>query len=101
MELDVRGRHLQVSEALRAHLARRLEFALGRVSHRIGVVQVRLEDLNGPRGGVDKRCRIRVAGDHGWRVVVESADGDAYAAVDLAAGRARRAVERALGRAGQ
>ena len=98
MELEVRGRHMQVSDALRAHLARRLGFALGRVSDRIGKIQVRLEDINGPKGGIDKRCRIHVAGDRGWLVVVEKYDSDAYAAVDGAADRAGRAVKRALGR---
>jgi ribosomal subunit interface protein len=98
MDLDVRGRHLQVSDALRAHLARRLAFALGRVSHRIGSARVRLEDVNGPKGGVDKRCRVAVRGDRGWVVMIEELDSDVYAAVDRAAGRAARAVERTLGR---
>jgi ribosomal subunit interface protein len=98
MELDVRGRHLQVSNALRAHLARRLAFALGRVGHRIGSVRVRIEDVNGPKGGIDKRCRIAVRGDRGWIVMIEEWDSDAYGAVDRAAGRAGRAVARALGR---
>lgn len=98
MELEVRGRHLQVSEALRAHLARRLGFALGRISHRIGTIRVRLEDVNGPKGGIDKRCRIRVAGDGGWLVLVEEHDSDVYAAVDRAAERAGRAVQRTLER---
>lgn len=98
MELDVRGRHLQVSAALRSHLARRLAFALGRVSHRIGSVRVRLEDVNGPKGGIDKRCRVSVRGDRGWIVIVEELDSDAYTAVDRAAGRAGRAVQRTLGR---
>jgi len=98
MELDVRGRHLQVSGALRAHLAKRLAFALGRISHRIGRVRVRIEDVNGPKGGVDKRCRVAVRGDSGWVVMIEEWDSDAYAAVDRAAGRAGRAVQRTLGR---
>jgi ribosomal subunit interface protein len=98
MNLDVRGRHMQVSDALRAHLARRLAFALGRVSHRIGSVRVRLEDVNGPKGGIDKCCRIAVRGDRGWIVMIEEWDSDAYGAVDRAAGRAGRAVQRTLGR---
>lgn len=98
MELEVRGRHLHVSGALRQHLERRLGFALGRVSHRINTVWVRLEDTNGPKGGLDKRCRIKVAGGGGWLVMIEEHDSDAYAAVERAAGRAGRAVERTLER---
>jgi ribosomal subunit interface protein len=98
MELDVRGRHLQVSEALRAHLEKRIASALDRVSHHIASVTVRLEDVNGPKGGIDKRCRIKVTGERGGVVVVEEYDADAYVVVDRAAGRAGRAVARTLGR---
>lgn len=98
MELDVRGRHLQVSPALRTHLKRRLGFALDKVAHRVASISVRLEDVNGPKGGLDKRCRIRVAGARGGVVVVEEYASDAYVAVDLAAARAGRAVLRSLGR---
>ena len=57
----------RVSAACVAHLERRLQFALARFSGHIQRVQVVLEDQNGPRGGLDKHCRVvvrlREAGD--------------------------------------
>jgi ribosome-associated translation inhibitor RaiA len=86
------------SDAVCDHARRRLEFALSRFSPRITTVWLRLTDLNGPRGGIDKQCRIEVRGRDGWSVVVDDRNGDLYAAIDRAADRAGRAVARALER---
>ena len=93
MNIDIHGRHVDISETLRAYVERRLRFALGRLSHRIVRVHVWLTDLNGPRGGVDKRCRIEVVGQKGT-VAVEDTDADAYVVIDLASARIRRMVRR-------
>ena len=106
MRIEIRGRGLTTSDGLRARLERRLAFALGRFAPRIGRVRVRLEDVNGPRGGVDKRCRLEVAIHPDLTVVVEEPDPDLYAAIDRAAdqtgqalGRAAEETGSALGRA--
>ncbi|CAN5922636.1 hypothetical protein BH11MYX4_BH11MYX4_03970 [soil metagenome] len=93
MNTDIRGRHVDLSQALRAYAERRLRSAVGRLGHRIVRVRMWLTDLNGPKGGVDKHCRIEVVG-RGRTVVVESIDADAYAVIDLASERARRATRR-------
>lgn len=59
---------------------------------------VRVEDVNGPRGGVDKRCRIKVV-LHGLpSVVVEELNESLQAAMDGALTRMERAVRRATDR---
>lgn len=87
-----------LSQATREHVRRRLQFAIGRFAPRLSRVTVRVDDVNGPRGGVDKICRITVALPTATAVVVEDADRDLYAAVDRAAERLGRAVERRLSR---
>lgn len=99
MHLEIRGQHLDVGRAARFHAERRLRFALGRFASRVGRVAVRVADVNGPRGGTDKRCRIVVALGGAGTVVVEDRDADVYAAIDAAADRAGRLVARALHRA--
>jgi|JI10StandDraft_1071094.scaffolds.fasta_scaffold00206_11 putative sigma-54 modulation protein len=94
MEIVIRTRQLDLTPALRDHVRRRLAFALGRLGPAVRAVQVTLADVNGPRGGVDKRCRMRIVGDELPAVVVEAADADVHAAIDLAAERAGRAVIR-------
>jgi ribosomal subunit interface protein len=98
MQFDIRGRGIPLTEALRAHCERRLRFALSRFGPRLGRVVVRLSDVNGPRGGVDKRCQAVLAVSGGRTVTVESEDADLYAAIDRVADRMGQAVSRALAR---
>ena len=98
MKIDVRFRDLEHSDALRDHAVRRIHFHLGRFRHEISSVQVRISDINGPKGGVDKQCQVTVRGRRFSAVVIEDLSGDAYSAVDLAVGRAGRSVARDIGR---
>ena len=98
MRLEIRGQHIEVTEALRTHAARRLQFALGRFGPRIARVVVLLTDLNGSRGGQDKQCRMVAEILRGGKVSVEDIDADLYAALAQAADRLGRAVARELER---
>lgn len=98
MRVEVRGRGVSASTALREHAGRRLRFALGRFGARVARVSARLADVNGPRGGVDKECRLAARLQPAGELVVSERDADLYAAIDRAASRLGRAVSRELGR---
>jgi len=98
MQVHVRGWNIEVTGALRVHVGRRLAFALSRFGQRSGRVLVRLVDVNGPRGGDDKQCRLDVSLIPSGNVLVEDVDADMYAAIDRATGRAARSVVRELQR---
>jgi len=98
MRIDVRGHEIAVTREIRNHVERRLQFALGRFGRHVRRVTVRLSDVNGPRGGADKTCRIAVAMPRHQGMVVEDADASLYVAVDRAAERAGRMVTRYLTR---
>jgi hypothetical protein len=83
---------------LTAHVERRLRFALTRFSSRIGRVNVFLADQNGPRGGIDKTCRIVVRLRDGGDVVAEVNDVDWEVAVDRATTRIGHSTGRELAR---
>lgn len=99
MELNLRALHLPVPQPLEEHVRSRLDFALGHFSGQIRRVDVRLADLNGPRGGVDKRCRVSVALQHGGELVAESTDERLASAVDQAAHRMARRLAKHFDRA--
>ncbi len=98
MQIDIRARDFDMTEALRRHAERRLRFSLGRCDAHIHRVLMRLSDTNGPRGGSDKKCHLQVLMAGIPDVVVEDIQGDLYVAIDRAADRARRTVVRKLGR---
>lgn len=86
-------------EAVVAHVERRMDFALTRLKDALSVVRVTVGDVNGPRGGVDKRCRVLARGAGVGEVVVEIVDADWRSAVDKACEVTARCVTRALTRA--
>ncbi len=55
-----------------------------------------MSDLNGPKGGVDKRCLVRVSGPHRLDVTIEERGSDMYTAIDRATARAKHALLREL-----
>jgi ribosome-associated translation inhibitor RaiA len=61
-------------------------------------VSVTLEDINGPRGGIDKQCRIVVKLERVGELSFDATDAEVYAAVDAAADRTGRSVQRELER---
>ena len=98
MRLMIYARKVTMSQTLQDYIERRLGFALGRFGNRIDRVTVRLEDLNGPRGGVDKRCRIEACVVRSGKLQVEVMDAEIEPAVDRAADRIARRVNNDLDR---
>jgi putative sigma-54 modulation protein len=96
MKLELRTSNLQSSPSLEAHVVRKLDFALRRFAGRIERVLVRLADINGPRGGQDKRCRIAASLSGAPSVIVEATHANAYVAITHAAARLHAQVARMI-----
>jgi len=96
MQTDIQARGFPLSDALKNHVHSRLGFTSLFASRRVRRVHVRLSDLNGPRGGIDKRCLVKVRLEGLPFVVVEDVQSDMYSAIDRAIGRAARTVKRRL-----
>jgi len=96
MQIDIQARDFPLTDALRNHTKRRLGFALSARDNHIQRVIVRLSDINGPRGGADKRCHIQVVLAHLPDVVIKDTEADLYTAIDRAADRAGRTAGRRL-----
>jgi putative sigma-54 modulation protein len=101
MQIDIRSSNLLLNSAHRERIARRASFALSRLSQRIRRVEVRLADVNGPRGGIDKRCRVLVHLDGATPMLVEAQGGDLLELIDRAMGRIGRAVRKRVGLTGR
>lgn len=98
MQIVIQTRGFDLSAGLREHVERRVRFALDWANHHVRKVSVRLSDLNGPRGGEDKRCHIQVALAGAADVVIEDTEADLYVAIDRAADRAGRTLARQVER---
>ena len=80
MQIDIYANGFTTTGALRAHVTRRLRYAFGCCTKRISRIMVRLSDINGPRGGVDKRCQIQVRLAALSDMVIEDTEADMYVA---------------------
>jgi len=98
MRIDIQASGFKLTDGLRAHAERRLQFALSWAVHDVRKVMVRLSDINGPRGGNDKRCYIQIPIPGRPDVVIEDTEPDLYLAIDRAADRIERSVARRLER---
>ena len=98
MHIDIQSRGFSLTDALLRYSQQRLLFSMSYFSNHIKRVAVRLSDINGPRGGTDKRCHLQVVMPGLPDIVVEDTEGDMYAAIDRAMDRARRTVARKIDR---
>ena len=70
----------------------RMTKALARFSDRISSVNVALVDENGPRGGIDKLCRVSVVMPRLGQVSASAKHENPWAAVTEATDRVRRMI---------
>jgi putative sigma-54 modulation protein len=98
MQIEIQARNFPLTHALSRHVKRRLNFALSTRYEQIQRIQVRLSDINGPRGGKDKCCHIQITLPRLADVVIEDIESNLYVAIDRAAERTSRTVARRLGR---
>jgi hypothetical protein len=82
------------SDQLRELAVHRVRFAMRRMTWLVPRASVQLSDINGPRGGVDKRCQVQFKTDRNGTVVITSIARDWRTALDRALTRATRVLLR-------
>lgn len=95
---ELKDKGLARPKDLPDHIERRLQFALSRFDGRIHKVLVFLQDQNGPKGGIDKVCRVLVKTRGYGAIVAAVVDSDWMVAVDRATTRIGHAVARQIER---
>lgn len=105
MKLTTREDGVRVGRDVLEFAEQHLSSALDRYEERIVDVDVRLSDLNGPKGGLDKSCQVRIrVRPHGTLLVEERAENwqaSIAVATDRAAHAVSREVDRVRDRAGR
>lgn len=93
MQVHIESRTLQAA-ALRDLARRRVRFVMRRLAWLVPSAKVQLSDVNGPRGGVDKRCQVALQPLGMPPIVITSVAADWRLALDQALKRAARALLR-------
>jgi len=98
MLIDIQSRHFSLTDALRRHAEHQLRLALTCCGNHIQRIIMRLSDINGPRGGTDKRCHLQVVLAGLPDVVIEDTKANMYAAINNATDRAGHTLTRKINR---
>ncbi len=98
MEIKLFDGSIKTSKAQHDYVMTKVGAAAGRLKDATCTVDVRLTDLNGPKGGIDKQCSIVVTPPGLATLRVEEQAADYYAAIDAAAATLKKALARSLER---
>jgi hypothetical protein len=98
MRIDIQANGLILTSGLRQHIKQRLLTSFQRTQQHFRKISVRLLDINGPRGGLDKRCRLHIGLVGGQDLVIESTDTQLHNAIEGAAHRAESNLFKRLGK---
>ena len=96
MKISIRTQGFEQTAAIRAHIESQLKMNMANFSESILSINVSLSDINGPKGGPDKRALICVRLVSRLSVTSECTRTDLYAAVTQSARQAKRSVKRTL-----
>lgn len=99
MRTDIQARGFSLTPALRAAVDHGVRDYEARFPRLAGRLLVRLFDVNGRRGGVDKGCLVQAQlGKGGTVVVATDLDEDMYRAIAATFGKLERSTAATLGR---
>ena len=97
MQVIFESREAKANE-LKELTIERVRFALRRLSALVPRAKVQFSDVNGPRGGVDKHCKLEISTDQVGTVVIASLASDWRTALERSLRRALLALKRSLHR---
>ena len=92
MDISIVAKDFHLTAALLDYTQERVKQRLGRLGVDAKRVQIILSDINGPRGGEDKRCQILLDIAGRGRLAVHAIHTDMYAAIDQSLAKAKRRV---------
>ncbi|TWU20278.1 hypothetical protein Pla52o_47960 [Novipirellula galeiformis] len=94
MKLDISSNRIVIGNSLRNHIEERLNQSFQRLERWVQKVSICLDDINGPRGGVCKQCRVVVTLNGVESVVVTETGDSVGASLSQAIRRAGYALKR-------
>ena len=98
MRIQVHTQGFPLTTAIENRVQRQAARSLSRFEGELLALTAYLSDVNGPRGGVDKKVVMRASMAGLPPVSIATEHSDLYVAIDRTVKRLRRAVRRSLGR---
>ncbi len=96
MNIQLHTQGFDLTPAIESHTRKQLSFHLANFARHVVSVDVFLRDINGPKGGPDKKVLIRARLASRMTIAIERTRSNLYAAVSSAARQTKRTVKRSL-----
>ncbi len=98
MKIVLNNRNLTDINEISTYINRKVELCFSRNRSKIKSITIILADINGPKGGKDKQCKILVNANHLPEIVVVEKREGLLHAIDSCLMRANRVMEQQLKR---
>ena len=98
MKLSIKFRKIPGSAGTIDYINRRLSFALAGTRDAIQSTAITVSDINGPKGGMDKQCRVVIKPNGLPDIVVSEKQADLRVAIDRGIARASQSLSRRIKR---
>ena len=98
MNLHIQSKTFSLTGALKQYVKRKVDSVIQQRADHIQRINVNLSDINGPHGGIDKRCQVHLVIPRMPDIVIQDTQSNLYSAIDSAISRAKVALSRKLTR---
>ena len=88
MKLIINARDPITDQQVYEHIEHRIGFAFARIRESIRSITLTLCDINGPKGGIDKQCKIMIKADSLPTIVIVERQAETIHAIDRCISRA-------------
>lgn len=96
LKVRIQRAYIEVSPEDLSQIEKAFSLAIDRFDHVVRDIEVTMTDVNGPRGGVDKRCSVQLRMYPRGLVVVRSAGSSLIETVNEACDRIRQVISKRL-----
>lgn len=84
MKIDIQAKQLKLGQTFKQNVKVKIRRLFQHNSEDVNRINITVADINGPKGGDDKVCKVNVSVGGGKNILVSARDSSAYKAVTQA-----------------
>lgn len=88
MQLIIQSSNVELNAIAKQNIKKRARRIFSRIEDKVDSILINIQDINGPKGGLDKLCKVVIKSSIVPSVVVSNKKRQAAAAIDLALNKA-------------
>ena len=94
MKIDIQAKQLKLGQTFKQNVKVKIRRLFQHNSEDVNRINITIADINGPKGGEDKVCKVNVSVGGGQNILVTAREASAYKAVTQAIKKASATLSR-------